>query len=363
MKKIFPYIATVALFVFMALPVKSQNVMFNAYFDSLDVDTKEIRIGEHAKLTLELSIDTGYDVELLVPKKLADDIEVLDRQDYMTCDAYGRDIYRSECTITSFLDAPQVIPPIFAKVNDDTTSYYTNPLNLWVDTVPIDTTNLKNIKGLRPVWEARLTWEEYRDAVYLSFLIILLITLLVLIIIRIIRNKPIIRIVRVKPPKPSHFTALQKIDEIKSDNTLRSEDSAKDYYTKLTDTLREYMHNRYKFNASDMTTGEIIENLLRFNDKEAIKEVKEILEVADLVKFAKMRPSLNENDRNMLNAIEFVNATKNIEEENLKPVETKVVNERSRIQKYWLVASIVIILCALIAVAALLIIDLGHMFG
>ena len=347
----------------MVLPVKSQNVMFNAYFDSLDVDTKEMRIGEHAKLTLELCIDAGYDVEFLIPERLTGDIEVLDRKDYRTSDHDGRDIYRSECTITSFLDAPQVIPPVFAKVNDDSTSYYTNPVNIWVDTVPIDTTNLKNIKGPRPVWDARLTWEEYRDAVYLSFLVLVLLTLLVLIIIRIVKNKPIIRVVRVKPPKPSHFTALQKIDEIKSDNTLRGEESVKDYYTRLTDTLREYMHNRYKFNATDMTTGEIIENLLRFNDKEAIKEVKEILEVADLVKFAKMKPSLNENDRNMLNAIDFVNATKNVEEENLKPVETKVVNERSRTRKYWLVASIVLISCALVAVAALLIIDLGHMLG
>ena len=337
--------------------------MFNAYFDSLNVDTKEMRIGEHATLTLELCIDTGYDVELLVPKKLAGDIEMLDRKDYRTSDPTGRDIYRSECTITSFLDAPQIIPPIYAKVNDDSTSYYTNPVNLWVNTVPVDTTNLKNIKGLRPVWDARLTWEEYRDTVYLSFLVLLLLALLVLIIIRIVKNKPIIRVVRVKPPKPSHFTALQKIDEIKSDNTLRGEESVKDYYTRLTDTLREYMHNRYKFNATDMTTGEIIENLLRFNDKEAIKEVKEILEVADLVKFAKMKPSLNENDRNMLNAIDFVNATKNVEEENLKPVETKVVNERSLTRKYWLVASIVLISCALVAVAALLIIDLGHMLG
>ena len=150
---------------------------------------------------------------------------------------------------------------------------------------------------------------------------------------------------------------------MKGDDTLHSEENAKDYYTRLTDTLREYMYNRYKFNALDMTTGEIIENLLRFNDKEAIKEVQEILEVADLVKFAKLKPSLNENDRNMLNAIDFVNATKDVEEENRKPMEKRVINLRSQTQKRWLMASIVMVLCALVAVAALLIIDLGNMFG
>ena len=359
MKKGLLYIA--AIFLFVALPVKSQNVIFNAYFDSLDIDTKEMRIGEHARFIVELSIDSGYEVDVQIPEALTGDIEVLDKKSYRSTDAKGRETYRNECVITSFLDTLQVIPPVIAKVNEDV--YYTNPTNLLVNSVPIDTVNLKNIKGFRPIWNVELTWNEYRDTVYLSFLLLVLLALLVWIIIRYINNKPIIRIVREKPRKPSHFTALQKIDEIKSDTTLHMQESAKDYYTRLTDTLREYMHNRYKFNAADMTTGEIIENLLRFNDKEAIREVKEILEVADLVKFAKLQPSLNENDRNMLYAIDFVNATKDVEEENVKPVEKKIVNERSLTQKRWLIVSIAVVFCVLVAVAALLITDLGHLIG
>ena len=360
MKKIFQYIS-LTLLLFMALPVKSQNVMFNAYFDSLHIDTKEMRIGEHARLTLELKVDSGYMVEMQIPETFTAGIEVLDKKSYRSVDSKGRVTYRSECTITSFADSLQVIPPVIAKVNGD--EYYTNTTNLWVNSVPIDTTDLKNIKGFNTVWDVELTWSEYRDTVYLSFLFLVLLALLVWIVIRYINNKPIIRIIREKPRKPSHFTALQKMDEIKSDNTLHMEESVKDYYTRLTDTLREYMHNRYKFNAADMTTGEIIENLLRFNDKEAIREVKEILEVADLVKFAKMKPSLNENDRNMLYAIDFVNATKDIEEENQKPVEKRVVNVRSMTQKRWLIASIIAVSAIMIAVAALLITDLGHLIG
>lgn len=360
MKKILSYI-TVSVLLLAAMPLKAQNVLFNAYFDSLYVDAKEMRIGEHVKLTIELSVDSGYEVDMPIPDALAKDVEVLGHNDYRSVDTKGRETYRSECIITSFVDSLQVIPPVIAWVGGD--EYYTNPTSLLVNTVPVDTTDLKNIKGFRPVWEARLTWNEYRDTVYLSFLFIVLLALLVWIIVRYVNNKPIIRIVKVKPRNPSHFTALQKIDEIKSDNTLHSEESVKDYYTRLTDTLREYMFNRYKFNAADMTTGEIIENLLRFNDKEAIKEVQEILEVADLVKFAKMKPSLNENDRNMLYAIDFVNATKDVEEEKQKPVEEKVVNHRSLKQKRWLIASIAVVLCVLVAVAALLITDIGHMLG
>ena len=326
MKKILSYI-TILFMLIPALPAASQNVLFNAYFDSLHYDTKEMRIGEHVRLTFELSVDSGCDVDFQIPDALTGDIEVLEKNISKTADGNGRETYRGECIITSFVDSLQIIPPVIAKINGD--AYYTNEMSLLVNTVPIDTTNLKNIKGLRPIWNASLTWGEYRDTVYLSFLLLVLLALLAWIIVRYINNKPIIRIVRIKPHEPSHFTALHKMEEIKGDIALHSEECVKDYYTKLTDALREYMYNRYKFNAADMTTGEIIENLLRFNDKEAIKEIKEILEVADLVKFAKMKPSLNENDRNMLNAIDFVNATKDIEEENQKPVEKKVVNERS----------------------------------
>ena len=360
MKRIFLNILPLFL-AFAALPLKAQNVVFNAYFDSLDVEMKEMRIGEHARLIVELGIDSGDSVDMQIPDRLTADIEVLEKKNYVTSGANGRETYRSECIVTSFIDSLQVIPPVIAKVNNDT--YYTNATALMVSSVPIDTLNLKNIKGFRPVWEASLTWEEYRDAVYLSFLLVVLLLLLAWIIVRYINNKPIIRIVREKPPKPSHFTALQRIDEIKGDVSLKGEESAKEYYTRLTDALREYMHNRYKFNAADMTTGEIIENLLRFNDRDAINEVKEILEVADLVKFAKLKPSLNENDRNMLSAIDFVNATKDVEEENRKPVEKMVVNERSAVRKRWLIASIAAVLCLLVAVAALLITDLGNMFG
>ncbi|MBQ5895745.1 MAG: hypothetical protein IIW75_04145 [Bacteroidaceae bacterium] len=359
MKKKVLYIIAV-IFAFTVQPVMSQNVLFNAYFDSVHIDTKEMRIGEQVKLTVELSVDTGYVVDVKIPNSLTNDIEVLDKKEHTTTDN-GRDVYMNECTITSFLDAHQVIPPIIATVNDDI--YYTNSTSLLVNSVPIDTANLKNIKGFNPVWEVELTWEDYRDTVYLSFLLLVFAILLYWIVVRYIKNKPIMHTVKVKPRDPSHLTALQKIDEINNDQALQGEESVKDYYTRLTDTLREYMQNRYNFNAADMTTAEIIDNLLRFNDQEAIREVKELLEVADLVKFAKMQPSQHENYRNMHNAIDFVNATKNLEEENLIAVETKVLYERSMTQKRWLIAAIAVVTSIVIAVITLLVIDLGHLIG
>ena len=45
-----------------------------------------------------------------------------------------------------------------------------------------------------------------------------------------------------------------------------------------------------------MTSTEIIDKLLEMKDKEAISDLRELFQTADLVKFAKHNPLMNEND-------------------------------------------------------------------
>ena len=59
-------------------------------------------------------------------------------------------------------------------------------------------------------------------------------------------------------------------------------------------------------------------------DKEAISDLHDLFRTADLVKFAKHNPLMNENDANLINAIEFINETKEKEDENAKPQPTEI---------------------------------------
>ena len=52
--------------------------------------------------------------------------------------------------------------------------------------------------------------------------------------------------------------------------------------------------------------------------------MKLLFQTADLVKFAKHDPQMNENDANLINAIDFINETKQPEEENQKPQPTEI---------------------------------------
>ncbi|MBR5861584.1 MAG: hypothetical protein IKY71_09600 [Bacteroidaceae bacterium] len=356
MKRIIYFISLV--FAFAVLGAKAQNVVLNA-----EIDTFQMLIGEQATIRLELSVDSGFRVRMPQhEKEIIPGIELLEKKSSTsTLNGGLRNVYTDEYLITSFDSTLYTIPPFEVFVNDSL--YLSNPLALAVYTVPIDTANLQNICGPKGVREVELTWEEYRDSVHLGYLLIFFLVVLAWVIIRLVKNKPIIRIVKIKPKEPSHVVALGKIDEIKNDATLRLDGKSKEFYTKLTDTLRTYMHDRYGFNATEMTTGEIMECLRKIETDGNLEEVKEILEVADLVKFAKMTPPANENDRNMANAIEYVNVTKNVGEENLQPTERRVVNKRSVVEKRILIVSVIAIVVIVVAVAALLTSDLYNLFS
>ncbi len=353
--RIYTIVLFIALFVGSAT---SQNVVLNA-----EIDTFQMMIGEQTRIKLELSVDAGHKVAMPeLGKEIMSGIEILEKKsDVRSLNDNRRDLYVDEYLITSFDSTLYNIPPF--KVMVDSNEYLSNSLALAVYTMPIDTANLQNICGPKEVWDVDLTWEEYRDSVHLGVIMFFLALALAWVVVRFVKNKPIIRIVKIKPKEPSHIVALNKIDEIKNDETWRDDENVKEYYTRLTDALREYMFARFGFNATEMTTSEILDYLRGIDNKENIVELKEILETADLVKFAKLHPTANENNRNMMNAIEYVNVTKNIEEEKQEPTEKKIVNQRSLLEKRVLIASIVVIVLVLIGVIALLTTDLYNLFS
>lgn len=357
MKKKVLYIISLVLLLQVSAAT-AQNVILNA-----KLDTFAMRIGEQTRARLELSIDSGYNVVLpeLEKEKLVEGIEVLESKEYSQNIDGGRKNYIQEYLITSFDSTRYEIPPFEVVVDKDT--FASNRLILDVYSVEIDTANINNIAGPAEVVDVQLTWEEVRDAIYLAIILILVAVALVMTTISLIKNKPIIRIVKVKPKLPSHVIAINRIDEIRNNESLSAEGNEKEYYTQLTDVLREYMHDRFGIDAQEMTTSEIIDELLKIKDKESIKELKEILEVADLVKFAKMKPDERENRLNMTNAIDFVNETKNAEEQIVQPTEVKIVNERSLLHKRALIAAVVILAVVVLGVIFLLTTDLYNMFS
>ena len=340
--------------------VAQGNVSVNA-----EIDSCQRLIGEQARIKLKVGVDANR--RTLLPqfqKEIVDGVEIVEKlpNDTQLLNDGKRLLITEEYVVTSFDSALYVIPAFEVLVDGE--PFYSEELALAVYMMPVDTTNLDQFFPPKEIWPVELTWDDYKAPVGYSVLFILLAAVLAWVTIRYINNKPIIRIVKVKPKLPAHVVALNEIQRIKSDDSWRTAGCSKEYYTALTDALREYMNERFAFNATEMTSAEIVEQLLKIKDKESLRELREILETADLVKFAKFNPPMNENDRNLLNAIDFVNETKIADSEVVQqPTEKRVVNQRSVREKRLLLLSVVLLSLATATVLALLICELYYLLS
>lgn len=209
-------------------------------------------------------------------------------------------------TITSFDSALYYIPGMEVLV--DGRKYRSqDPIGLKVNTVPVDTVHIDRIRGPHAVVEEPFTWSARLWGPALTLFVLL--PFVYWLLVRLSGKKPVTRRVVIPPKELPHKVVMAELESIKK-SALSDSGEAKEYYIRLTDALRNYIQERFGFNAKEMTSAEIIARLTETKDETALRELREVLSTADLVKFAKHQATLNENDRNLINAIDFVNSTK-----------------------------------------------------
>ena len=334
-----------AIMLITAGQAQAQQVTVDASIDSL-----QLLIGEQAKVKLEISMDAKQKLQLpFLRDTLVKGVEILDiaKPDTQMLNDGKRMLIKQEYTITSFDSALYYLPPFEVMVNGE--PYRSKALAVKVYSIPVDTLHPEQFFGPKTVREVPITWDDVSAIVWLTLLMLALGGLAYYLFVRYKDNKPIIKKIKIEPKLPPHQQALKEIERIKGDKTLRTADP-KTYYTELTDVLRTYMEERFGFNAMEMTSSEIIDKLQEINDKESIKDLMYLFQTADLVKFAKHSPLMNENDANLINAIDFINETKEKEEENAKPQPTEItiIEKRSLRTKILLGAGIVVLAVALV---------------
>ena len=151
------------------------------------------------------------------------------------------------------------------------------------------------------------TWEDYRTLLYVLAAII--IGGLLFWISRKFKKEELIE----ELPEviiPAHVIANNKLKSLR-DEGLWQKVKIKEYQSKLTYIIREYLENRFEINALESTTSEIKTALAKTDfDRIHEKNLVEILQIADLVKFAKANPPEDLNSKFLNNAEEFVDKTK-----------------------------------------------------
>ncbi len=303
----------------------------------------EMVIGQQTDLTLTVTAQDSAKIEMPVFKDgemIVPGVEVLKTSGVETTSKDGgMSEFKRSYTLTSFDDTLYLLPPITVKV--DGKDYQTNELALKVFTIEVDTTQMDKFFGPKDVQDSPFLWSEWESLFYLSLLMVLLLIPCLYLYLCLRDNKPVIKTIKIIKKVLPHQKAMKAIEEIKAEKMVSSENQ-KEYYTRLTDTLRQYIEERYGFSAMEMTSTEIIERLSAVQDYDALEELRSLFTTADLVKFAKYSTLINENDMNLVNAIEFINQTKleNVPtEEKIVPEMTKEEAERKG-RRMWLIIAI-----------------------
>ena len=290
-----------------------------------NVDSVAILVGEQTRLNLSVTAKEGSKVifpKFKPSKYITPGVEVLE-QTGDTVDA-DNDMKKMTMhyTLTSFDEHLYAIPAMSVKVDGKT--YKTNTLALKVITIPVDTVHPGKFFPPKDVQDNPFLWSEWSGMFWLSMLMILIIGAAMYMYIRLKQNKPIITHIKIVKHIPPHQRALNAIEKIKEEKMQTSEDQ-KTYYTRLTDTLRQYIEERFGFRAMEMTSSDIIFHLKESGDQKMIAELTELFQTADLVKFAKYSTLINENDLNLVNAVNFIDQTKT----DSLPTEERIVPQLS----------------------------------
>jgi len=293
------------------LPAFSQFVELKT-----QLDTNQIRIGEQFHLDIEILQPS--DVNIIFPEikdTLISRIEVLESYPRDTI-AEGENLKISQRhRLSSFDSGFYEIPPLRFHIQSGqwSDSIESNPLYLLVHSVAVDST----IYDVKAPIHMPLSFLEIFPFIAGGLALVAAVYFIVRYLRRRKKKKGLFKPDR--PEDPAHVVALRELDRLREEK-LWQHSEFKPYYTRLTDTIRRYMERRYNIPAMEMTSYEILDNWKRSErpDDDLSAKLYRLLNLADLVKFAKEKPLASDNEENLDRAYEFVKKTalvQKIEEE------------------------------------------------
>ena len=273
------------------------------------LEPNEILIGQQSTYKLELIQPATEKVSWpQFSDTLATNVQILEKLKTDTAKiSDGRISITTEYLVSSYDSGFYYIPEqIFETATEKA---FTNPLGLTVNTVPVDE-NTDDINAEKNIMSAPFSWIELARWSGIGLAAVLIIAIIVLLLMRFVFNKKVT--ILPETPEvvlPAHVVALQKLEQIKTEK-IWQQGQIKQFYTDITDVIREYLENGYQINAMEMTTEEIVALVKKNKDLDEIRIVlKEMLELSDLVKFAKFVPLENDNEKMVLDAFMIVEKT------------------------------------------------------
>ena len=284
---------------------------------SAAIDSTTLFIGDQTDLHLRATCEVGEQVQLpVLSEELIPGIEIVDKTIIDTAMLNdGRVQYNQYVTLTSFEDSLFYIAPLPFVSGDDTVWSESLMLNV-VQPFEMDSTDMA-ITDIKGIYKAPIWWWGILRWVLLALAIAgigvggyYLITYL-----QSRARKSEDEVLPAEPLRPAEEVALEKLDAIREQKIWQA-GQVKEYHTQLTDVVREYIARRFDVSSVEQTSDETLRAMrgLLSDKKELYESLREMLTLADLVKFAKWTATPDENEKSLRSAYTFVKETTPVNE-------------------------------------------------
>lgn len=291
----------------------------------VETNTKNIKIGE--QIQYKVSVETPADTPVSFPEgQTFAPLEMVKTRAADTLRDGGKYRLVKEYYLTQFDEGKYTIPSQKIRINNK--DYFTDSLLVEVHTVVIDTLK-QPLYDIKPIQEVKKPFTSY--GWILTIIAAVLLLLIVAFVYFVFIRKKKFPFLQTQKKLPPFDRAIQDLKELQNSKYL-IQSQHKEYYTRLTDIVKAYLEEEVHILAKESTTDELLTkiNLLQEKGKlnlnqETITNLKRVLQTADLVKFAKNKPS-DDNAEYDRETIENV-VIKTKEAIPLEPTDEQAINE------------------------------------
>ena len=220
----------------------------------------------------------------------------------------GKAVERFQASLQNFTTGQQVLPGIAVPYRDPmgkVHSLKTPELSVMIEEIPAGPKDKGDIRGPKGVI-GPTAWSPWWCVFAVSLLSAVCVLLWRKRKLALLGPPP-------PPPVPADAAALEKLQRLAQTDWL-STGKTKEYYSAISDILREYLEKGFNTAALERTTNELMRDLRKRTDlaSERQVELRELLDTCDLVKFAKFRPDVDEGTAAHAAAVRFVEMTKQV---------------------------------------------------
>ena len=253
----------------------------------VSVDSTVVRIGEQINYFLQVKADTSAQVvfpeqSLFAPFELLESSPV---DTFKTSDHY---LYTKKYSLIQFDSGDFYIPQQQVLINGF--SKISKLIPIRVNAIKVDTLKQK-LYDIKPLEEVQKNYEKLFARILWGIVVIIILFGIFYTYLFKKRRKEF-----KESDLPPFEKAIEQLRALENEN-LNKQEEYKRYYSRLIEVIRVYLQEDAKIDALESTSDELLEKLeIRKDagtldlDRKTLLSLKEVLQNADLVKFAKSMP-------------------------------------------------------------------------